>query len=223
VRRQAILLDFAGHGASDSPSEPTSVEDLARHALALLDHLDVARAWVCGLSLGGMVAQRMLIDFPRRMLGALVAGAGSTMRMRQVDAIIAGWIDIWRSEDGPVRRLDATWPNLVTPAYSVSPQGRAFYEAWRRVLASLSPDGLIAIASTLSRFDVTRQLASVRVPVLAVGGEHDQLAPPDQVRRIAELVPGGRYELIEAAAHLVNLERPEIFNRLLLELVAQNA
>ena len=61
----------------------------------------------------------------------------------------------------------------------------------------------------------------VRVPVLAVAGQHDRLAPPQMVEQVAASVPGGRLEVVEDAQHLVNLERPDRFNELLLGLLAQ--
>ena len=59
------------------------------------------------------------------------------------------------------------------------------------------------------------------MPVLAVAGQHDRLAPPQMVEQVAVSVPGGRLEVVEDAQHLVNLERPDRFNELLLGLLAQ--
>jgi 3-oxoadipate enol-lactonase len=59
----------------------------------------------------------------------------------------------------------------------------------------------------------------VRRPVLAVAGEHDPLARPAMVRQVADQVSGGRFELVADAGHLVNLERPDRFNELLLGLL----
>jgi pimeloyl-ACP methyl ester carboxylesterase len=60
----------------------------------------------------------------------------------------------------------------------------------------------------------------VRVPVLSVAGEHDPLAAPPMVRQVADRIPGARFEVVPGVQHLVNLERPDHFNRLL-DLLAQ--
>lgn len=80
---------------------------------------------------------------------------------------------------------------------------------------------LAAVADGLLSFDVTEALAGVRVPVLAVAGQHDRLATPQMVEQVAASVPGGRLEVVEDAQHLVSLERPDRFNELLLGLLAQ--
>jgi len=157
---RAVLPDLAGHGRSDPVTERTTTEDLAGDVVALLDVLEVAAAPVCRLSLGGMVAQQLLVDHPERVTGALVVSAGTNLTFPAAEQVIASWKAIW-----------------------------------------LAP--------------------GVRVPVLAVAGQHDRLAPPQMVEQVAASVPGGRLEVVEDAQHLVNLERPDRFNELLLGLLAQ--
>jgi len=157
---RAVLPDLAGHGRSDPVTGRTTTEDLAGDVVALLGVLEVAAAPVCGLSLGGMVAQQLLVDHPERVTGALVVSAGTNLTFPAAEQVIASWKAIW-----------------------------------------LAP--------------------GVRVPVLAVAGQHDRLAPPQMVEQVAASVPGGRLEVVEDAQHLVNLERPDRFNELLLGLLAQ--
>jgi pimeloyl-ACP methyl ester carboxylesterase len=156
---RAVLPDLAGHGRSDPVTERTTTEDLAGDVVALLDVLEVAAAPVCRLSLGGMVAQQLLVDHPERVTGALVVSAGTNLTFPAAEQVIASWKAIW-----------------------------------------LAP--------------------GVRVPVLAVAGQHDRLAPPQMVEQVAASVPGGRLEVVEGAQHLVNLERPDRFNELLLGFLA---
>ena len=56
-------------------------------------------------------------------------------------------------------------------------------------------------------------LAGICVPALVVAGHEDTLTPPPEVRQMAAAIPGARYEDIEAAGHLSNLENPTVFNR----------
>jgi 3-oxoadipate enol-lactonase len=76
---QAILPDLAGHGRSAAVTATTTTQDLAGDVVALLDALEVPAAAVCGLSLGGMVAQQLLVDHPeRRGTGPAPRGGCST-------------------------------------------------------------------------------------------------------------------------------------------------
>jgi len=103
---------------------------------------------------------------------------------------------------------------------------------WRPVLPDLAGHGWSdpvtertttedLAGDVVALLDVLEVAAGVRVPVLAVAGRHDRLAPPQMVEQIAVSVPCGRLEVVEDAQHLVNLERPDRFNELLLGLLAQ--
>jgi 3-oxoadipate enol-lactonase len=212
---RAVLIDLPGHGRSDPVTEPTTTVDLAHDVVAVLDHLGEAQAVLCGLSLGAMVALQLLVDHPDRVRAALVASTGPSLTFPGAAGQIAGWNELWRSENGPVRRLDATWSFLTTLQFRTSPTGKAFCDSWRAVLRTVSGEGLAGVATGLLQFDTTASLQSVRVPVLVVGGQHDSLAGPDIIRVTASLIPGSRVEIVTGAGHLVNLERPDAFNRLL--------
>jgi 3-oxoadipate enol-lactonase/4-carboxymuconolactone decarboxylase len=167
-----------------------------------------------------MVALQLLVDHPDRVTGALVASAGTSMAFPRAEQVIAGWTAMWLAPDGPRRRLEATWTGLASEGYRTSPQGRAFYAAWWELLGEVSGRALAGVAAGLLSFDVTAALATVRAPVLAVAGEHDPLASPQMVRQVADRVPGARFEVIPGVQHLVNLERPDRFNELLLDLLS---
>lgn len=217
--RRAVLVDLPGHGQSDPVTGTTTAMDLAGDVAALLDHLGEAQAIFCGLSLGAMVTLQLLVDHPERVRAALVASTGPSLVFPGARALVEGWNTLWRSENGPVRRLDATWSFLTTLQYRVSPSGEAFRDSWRKVLRGVDGEALASIATGLLEFDATPGLASVGVPVVVVGGQHDALATPDVVRLTGRLIPASRVEIIPGAGHLVNLERPDLFNRLLARLL----
>lgn len=75
-------------------------------------------------------------------------------------------------------------------------------------------DGIAAIEALMSRPDSTLLLNAVRVPTLALVGREDVLTPASEMRQMAAAIPGARYEEIDAAGHLSNLENPAAFNRL---------
>lgn len=212
---RAIVPDLAGHGLSAPVEGTTTAADLAGDVVHLLDALGVETAVLCGLSLGSMVAQHLLVDAPARVLGAVLVAAGPHLAFPRAKEMIGSWTELWLSENGPVKRLDATWPFLTTETYRSSYAGQAYYAGWRRVLASVDGRSLAAIASGLLSFDVRHGLRGVRRPVIAVAGEEDSLAPPPMVEEVASLVPGGRFEVLPRAGHIANRERPELFNALL--------
>jgi 3-oxoadipate enol-lactonase len=216
-----VLPDLAGHGRSAPVTAPTTPQELAADVVALLDQLHLDRAVVGGLSLGGMVVQQLLVDHPERVAGAVVAAAGPTMAFPGEAARIAAWRELWLSANGPIRRLEESWPHLTTEAYRTGPHGQAFYATWRQVLGGVSGQALAYVAEGLLTFDVIAGLPQVTVPVLAVAAEQDRLVSTERVSAIADLVPGARAATIPAAGHLMHLEQPATFNALLAEFLAE--
>jgi 3-oxoadipate enol-lactonase len=90
---------------------------------------------------------------------------------------------------------------------------------WKQIHASIAgttPAGYLGCAAAILDFDFVAKLPSVRVPTLVVCGADDPGTPPAGNKRIAELIPGGRYEEIANARHFPNVEHPEVFNRIML-------
>ncbi len=219
---RAVTVDLPGHGLSEPVSAKRAVPELAEDLLAVLDDLGIEEAVFCGLSLGSMIAQQLLVDHPERVTGAVLAAIGTHLTFPGAREMVDGWIALWLSENGPIKRLEATWPFLTTEGFRESPPGQALYASWRRALATVDGRSLAYVAEGLLEFDVRAGLPSVHgKPVLVLAGEHDRLAPPPMVHEVADLIPGAQFELIEGAGHISNRERPERFNDLLLEFLAR--
>jgi 3-oxoadipate enol-lactonase len=213
---RVILPDLHGHGASAPATSLCTVADLAADMVALLDHLAIGCAALCGLSLGGMIALQLTIERPDRVAAAVVANSRSSFVGPEMRAIVDGWTAMLLQEDGSRKRLRATWPMLVNEPFRNSPTGNAVFEAWGRVLEHVPGSSLCHVARGMNRFDLRRGLGGVRAPVLVISGEHDRLFNPDHGRDISSEIAGSKFVVISGAGHLSNLDSPDQFNRLLL-------
>lgn len=158
---------------------------------------------VCGLSLGAMVSLQMAIDQPNRVASIIVANCRSSFTGPETTAMVDGWIDLLLQEDGPLKRLRATWPTLVNDEFRESAQGRAAFDAWARVLATVQGASLCHIAEGMTQFDLRGRLAAIRAPAL-----------------ISDQIAGSRCSVISGAGHLSSLDSSDQFNRLLLDFLA---
>jgi len=219
---RVILPDLHGHGASQPASAFCTVEDLATDMEALLDHLGAGPTVLCGLSLGGMVAQQMAIDRSDRVAGLIVANSRSSFSAPEHAAIVDDWVALLRQHNGPVERLRTTWPTLVNERFRESSSGRAAFDVWARVLAAVPGSSFCHVAQGMTRFDLRGRLATIRVPALLIGGEHDRLFSPDHMRQIGGEIAGSTCAVIAAAGHLSNLDSSDQFNRLLLDFLASH-
>jgi 3-oxoadipate enol-lactonase len=103
----------------------------------------------------------------------------------------------------------------LSDAYKAAHPDR--YEQIRQTILNTSPVGFEGCVAAMSSYDHTAQLPSLAAPTLVVAGAQDPLTKAAENRRLAELVPGGRYEEIADAKHFPNVEQPDAFNRILLD------
>ena len=218
---RVIVPDLAGHGLSAPVNEDTGVATLAGDMVALLDVLGIDRAAVCGLSLGGMVAQQMAVDHPRRVAAMVVADSRADNNGMQ--PAVERWIAEFEGPGGPQGRLAKTYPLLLNDAFRASASGQATFDLWRLVLSQVAGQSLASIARGMLGFDITAGLPAVDTPTLVISGEQDLLIPPALSRRSAELIRGARFEVIPGAGHISSLDSAAAFNQLLLTFLADPA
>ena len=109
---------------------------------------------------------------------------------------------------------DGTVERWFTEAFKPKKPGR--WKQIRDTVAATTPGGYLGCSAAIVNFDFTAQLPGLRVPTLVVCGAEDPGTPASENRRLAGLVPGGRYEEIANARHFPNVEHPNTFNRIMM-------
>lgn len=203
-RFRVVTYDARGHGRSDAPEGPYTLERLGRDALAVLDAAGVAQASICGISIGGAVAQWLGANAPERVERLVLANT----------AAVFGSPDIWRQR---AMAAEADGMAVLLP----STLERWFTSEWR----SRFPDALEVIAATflatsvtgyvgsceaLAAIDLRAALPRIVAPTLVVSGAFDAATPPQAGRALAEAIPTAEFVLLNAA-HLAPVELPEVF------------
>jgi 3-oxoadipate enol-lactonase len=199
-----IALDTRGHGGSAAPHGDYALDLLAGDALALLDVLGVARAHVCGLSLGGAMAQYLAIHAPARVDRLVLANTASRI----------GSFEAWRDRaaavlsDGMAVVADATMARFFSPAFHA--RQAATVAQFRAGLLAIDTQGYAGCCAALRDADQTADLPRITAPTLVIGGDTDPSTPPEQARALAAAIPGATLCLLECA-HLSNIEQPDGF------------
>jgi 3-oxoadipate enol-lactonase len=220
---QAIVPDLYGHGLSGQATQITSVEDLADDIHALLEHLGVGPAVLCGLSLGGMIALQYALAHPQRTRGLVIANSRATFAEPHLKEAVASWIAMFEQPGGATKRFEAAWPMLLNEAFRNSPSGAAVYEIWAALAARTEGSSLANVARGMTSFDVRAQLGAIEVPTLVVSGQHDKLFPPAHSMEVADGIRGARFVTIPSAAHISCLDSAAEFNQLLLGLLNESS
>lgn len=210
-RYRAIAPDFRGHGRSDRPRRSCSLEDLEDDLDGLFRELGIDEAALCGLSLGGMVAQLFALDNPRNVRALILA---NTMSSSQ-NPISQGLFDSWSeglSSGNLEEFFEGMLPYLFDQEFLSSFTGNQVVAEWRSSFLKLDGKALSQVALSMKGLDTTKRLERIGAPTLIIVGDKDRLTPLALSRRIHERMPNSQLAIIEGATHLSNMSRMKEFN-----------
>lgn len=203
----------AGPAFEDAELAGATMADYAGDVLALMDHLDVDRAAIAGLSMGGYVAMALAARAPKRISRLILADTrmtadtpeGRAGRDKMKADLAAG---------GPRAVADAMLPKLI--GETTKNDQPELTDAVRQLIEMNRAEAIAgAIDALKARPDQTEMLAGIRVPALVICGAEDALTPPADSEAMARAIPGARLEVIQRAGHLSNLEQATAFNHAL--------
>jgi len=196
----------------------TSLENFARDIAALLDHLGIERAVLAGLSMGGQIVMEFQRLFPRRVAGLVLAdtsaqaetGEGKRVRNEMADRLL---------REGMHPYAEEVLPRMVAP-YNI----RAMPDVATHVLGMMertcAEGAAAALRGRAERPDYRDVLARATVPVLIIVGRDDDFTPLSDAELMNDHLADARLVVIDGAAHMPNLERPDAFNHALAELLS---
>lgn len=211
---RVLRIDMRGHGGSGPVEAPYTMSELAADVAAVLDTLAIDKVHYVGLSIGGMIGQAFAIEHGGRVLSAMWCDT-MPAAVPGADQVWAERIRIVQLAGSLLPLADATMERWLTDA--VKARNPVRWKQIRETIIGTSVAGYLGCSAALRDFDFTARLPSLKLPVLTVCGSDDAGTPPEANRRIASLVPGGRYEEIAAARHFPHVEHPAIFNRIMLD------
>ena len=204
---ELLTYDFPGHGGTPVPAEPYTIEDLAEQARRLLTDAGHARVDVVGVSLGGLVAQRLAADAPdlvgRLVVVDAVAVYPEPMREMWRDRAARAPVEGVEPFLGPTLALWFTADRLAA--------GGPVVESARRAFLAGDGNGYALACRALERADLTGVLERITAPTLVVCGEDD--APPfvAAAKDLGARLPDARVAWLGPARHAGVLEQAEQF------------
>lgn len=209
------LRGFRGMGLAyeDAQLANASVDDYAGDLLELMDHLDLKRAAVAGLSMGGYVAMALAARAPQRVSHLILADTrmtADTEAQREGRDAMRAMVE----REGPASVATQMLPKLL--GASTQRDQPDLSGAVRMLIESNRTEAVAgAIGALKSRPDRTAALGAVQVPTLVICGAEDTLTPPADSEAMAATIPGAQLVMIPNAGHLSNLEQPNAFNEAL--------
>jgi pimeloyl-ACP methyl ester carboxylesterase len=206
---ELILFDNRGIGRSTRVDDPFTLGDLAEDAAAVLDALAIDRAHVMGISMGGMVAQELVLSHPERV-AALVLGCtycGGPQSQITAPAVVQRLGAAMMSGDRALA-IRTGWELNVSPPFAAD---AAHYAAFLQIAERWpAPVPVIMLQmQAIGGHDTSARLGAVRAPTLVIHGTADEMLPSANGELIAGLIPGARLEVLDGVGHLFFWEAPE--------------
>jgi 3-oxoadipate enol-lactonase len=209
TQARVLAPDLRGFGGS-SVRPPYTIDQYADDLVAFLDALGLARAVVCGLSMGGYIAFSMLRRHRDRVRALILADTRATADTDEARESRRKQIVLIQQEGMSALAERQLQPMIGRTTLERQPE---LVESVRHLMASVPPEGAIgALRAMAERPDSTPMLGSIDVPTLVVGGAEDGITPPSVLRAMAAEIRRSRVEIVEQAGHLSPLERPAAFN-----------
>ncbi|GGF01238.1 alpha/beta fold hydrolase [Stappia taiwanensis] len=215
-----VAIDLIGHGWSDKPAGSYEIADYANHVLAVIKALGRERAHISGESLGGWVAAHLAIHHPGAVDRIVLNTSGGWTAHPEVMARIKRLSMEAVNDPNPERirgRLEFLMHDTSKVNDDLVETRRAIYaqdgfaETMERVLCLQEMD--IRRRNMFSDED-TRRIAA---PTLVLWTSHDPTATPEEGQKIADLIPGARYVVMNACGHWPQFEDAALFNQLHLD------
>jgi 3-oxoadipate enol-lactonase len=209
---QVLRYDTRGHGGTDAPSGPYTLELLAEDIIGLLDALDMDRVHFVGLSMGGMIGQCLALNHPHRLKSLVLCDTASI--------VPAEAQPVWQERLDKVRRkgmealCEETMERWFTPAFLR--QNPPMVRLIREQILATPAAGYIGCAEAIRRLDYLDRISAIKIPTLILVGEDDPGTPVSASEAMHERIAGSKLAVLPSARHLSNVEQAEAFNAALL-------
>ena len=211
---QVVRFDARGFGGTPPGDGLLTMERIADDAVALLDHLGLSKAIVCGISMGGYAAFALMRRHPERVKGLVLADTRTAPDSPEAKRTRSAQADTVRREGPPG----------IADAFLQKARGETTRKERPEVVARIkeailaaSARGIVdALAGLAARADSGPTLREIHVPTLVVCGAEDALTPVADAEAIQRGIPGSTLQIIPKAGHLSALEDPAAFDAVLL-------
>ncbi len=197
-----VFHDKRGHGLSAFGDAPHKIETYAEDLAGILDHLEFKQVTAVGLSIGGLIVLALFHARPDLVAKLVISNSAvkigtneswttriATVKSGGIDSIADSVMKLWYSE-----AFHTSNPDQVALS--------------RTMMTRQNVLGYVAACEALRAADFTSQAASIKIPTLFIGGQHDGSTPPSLVEASSKLVPGAKFEIIANCAHIPCVERP---------------
>lgn len=207
-----ICYDTRGHGASSAPQGPYSLEQLGQDVVNLLDHLNIAQAAFCGISMGGLIGQWLAIHQAHRFSHVIVCNTAAKIGQEQA----------WNDRAALVREqgLEPIASTAASRWFTAAfvQKNLKIVEKLSNELSAGSLEGYASCCEALAKADMREQLKEISIPVLIIAGQQDPVTTVEDGQFMQARIAGSQIFEIDAS-HISNIEQPQVFNKAIVDFI----
>lgn len=229
---RTIVFDNRGVGRTSKPSGPYTIHQMADDAAGLLDVLDVRRAHVVGVSMGGMIAQELALRHPERVRSLVLActypepdAEVELNRRFSVERFggsvtSEGQMQVDFKAINPMDFLQHLLPTVFSQDFIARELPKLIQVFSGALQYGFSMEAILGQVAAVMSHQATDRLHQIAVPTLVITGDADRLIPPANSDILAQYIPGAKLVRVAGGSHGFNFETPEVFNRAVLDFLA---
>lgn len=212
---RVVAMDLRGHGRSNDGDKPITIAQFAADIIALMDKLDIPQTHIIGLSMGGIIAQELAINYQERLLTLSLCNTAS-FATEEAKGKLAGRIDMINAVT-----MDEMANFIVTACLPEQYDQKIYEQAFAIFRQNRRVPYLAATIATFS-IDYREALAKITIPVLVFTGEFDEATPVEASQFIHQAIAQSELHIIEGVGHLSKLEKPAEFNQLIEQFIIKH-
>lgn len=205
---RVIAMDLRGHGRSDDGIKEITIAQFANDVIALLDSLKIAKCHIAGLSMGGIIAQELAINFQSRLLTLALCNTAS-FATDEAKGKLDDRIEMIKTVS-----MDEMADFIVTACLPQNYDQKIYDEAFAIFRQNRQKPYTAATIATFS-IDFRSDLDKITIPTLVFTGEFDKATPVAASESIHKAIPQSELHIIKGVGHLSKLEKPAEFNQLI--------
>ncbi|MDE1181971.1 3-oxoadipate enol-lactonase [Paraburkholderia sp.] len=211
---RVLRYDTRGHGHSEAPKGPYTIEQLTGDVIGLMDHLKIAKANFCGISMGGLTGVGLAARHGDRIERVVLCNTAARIGSPEV------WVPraARARSEGMLTLSEAVLPRWFTGEFIA--REPLVYAFIRDTFVHTDKEGYASNCEAIDAADLRPETGGIKVPALVIGGTHDLAATPAQGKELAASIPGARYVELDAS-HISNIEQADTFTKTVLDFLTE--
>ncbi|MCK0473257.1 alpha/beta fold hydrolase [Halalkalibacter sp. APA_J-10(15)] len=210
---QTVVWDVRGHGQSSLPVGKVDSEDFSKDLITLLDHLNIEKAILCGLSMGGHISLQTAIRYPERVEALILIGTPFTNSFNWYEKLLVP-INRFSTRLIPMKVAGRIQANMLS---KFNPHNKNYIE---EAFNMIEKNNWTRVWDAVTRMESGTDLVKVKCPTLLLQGDHDTMIMRQQ-KAMLEKITHSQLKIIKDAHHATNLDNPEEVNRVIQEFLSQ--